>query len=333
MKLSGHSFNNAVFDSLLDGLKDNVVLKKSASAQEEPRLTGMEVFSSTTENTLNSVMDDQLKFIASELQFAADNARVAVTAEDLAKFAKIVTSEKLRGKNLERAARKFCSNINRANAAPQGTIRTADDLISELRHGTVIPAGYNTEHGPNDSRTGGYLGMSKNPNSIFDSEALARLAEKPSSREEMRGDEQIKDSQNRAKEFRKAMKDQQWQEKQDQLSDSQMLHNSIASTHTGQESGTNQRLPENAMSMFNDDRDFQNIPEKTAGESLKQAAEDRSNKKAAAKEQWNQVKEAKKADNSGNFFFGNNNPINSQTSTQRDSIDWVFDALLKRDEG
>jgi len=51
------------------------------------------------------------------------------------------------------------------------------------------------------------------------------------------------------------------------------------------------------MSMFSNDRDFNNIPKETAGETIKTASEQRSNKKEAAKEEWNQCVPSTKADN------------------------------------
>lgn len=327
MKLSGHNFDNGTFDSLLEGLSGDVVLKKQASKPQQENISGSNVFSSTTEEDLNAIHEEDLKFIASELQFAADNAKVAVTQQDLAKFAKQVTNEKLRGKNMERAARKFCSELQRAVADPQGPTRRSASLTDQM-HG-VVPAGYNPDEGPNDSKTAGYMGMSKNPNTIWDSGSLSQFAEKPQNQADMLGDEQIKQSQEQRKEYRQAMKDEQWQEKQDMLSDENMLHNKIASTHTGNEQGTGQALPENGMSMFNGNRDFENIPDKTAGETLKEAASERANKSAAAKGEWNKVEPAKKADNTlPSFFAGDTQEVDPNSASQRESIDKVFESLL-----
>lgn len=331
MKLSGHSYDNSVFDSLLDGLSDDVVLKKTAAKQQPEDVAGMHVFSSTTEEDLRSIQQDELEFIASELQFAADNAKVAVTKEDLVKFAHQVQAEGLRGKSMERAARRYCTNLNRSVAAPEGTTRRSSSLLDQLHGSAVVPAGYNPEIGPNNTKTGGYLGMSKNPNSIFDSGKLAHLAEKPEDRTDMYGDEQIKESKKANKDYRTAMKDGEWQEKQDQLSDPDMLHNKVASIHTGKETGTHQALPQNAMSMFGEDRDFSNIPEQTQGEMLKEAANKRASKSADAKEEWNKVEPAKKANNTmPAFFAGDTQQVDTNTKSQRSAMDQIFESLLNQ---
>lgn len=331
MKLSSHSYGNAVFDSLLDGLSDDVVLKKTAAKKTTDQITGSHIFSSTTERDLAAIRDDELRFIAAELNFAAEKARIAVTGEDLVAFASDVSKKGLKGKNLERAARNFCTKIYREAAPPQGVQRTADDLVREARINSVLPAGYNTEFGTGNSKTGGYLGMSKNPNTIWNPETLSSLAAKPEDHNEMYGDEQIKQSQKQKEIYRKAMKDGEWQEKQTMLSDPEMIHNKIVNASTGQEVGTTQALPKNAMSIFSNNREFENIPEKTPGEMIKDAAEQRHTKKTSAKDEWNQVNPSTKADNSGSFFFGDTQPVASQTNTQRDALDWVFESLLKKE--
>lgn len=328
MKLSGHNYNNDVFDSLLNGLSDEIILKKKASAEKQT-LSGMNVFSSTTEEDFNNIQEEELKFVASELQYAADNAKVAITLDDLKKFASQVTNDGLKGKALERAARRFCTDLDRQVAAPQGTTRRASSLVDQLHGHSVVPAGYNPEHGPGDSKTGGYMGQSKNPNTIFDEDAIQQFAQKVASYEKMSGDEKIAHSKARQEEYRKAMKDEQWQSMQDKCSDPNLRPNKIASIHTGNEVGTSQALPNNSMSIFSNDRDFSNIPDKTAGEMLKTAAAERASKSAASKDDWNQVKPATKANNSlPSFFAGDTQPVNQTTSTQRAAIDTIFEVLV-----
>lgn len=331
MRLSGHSYNNDVFNSLLDGLSDEVVLKKKASQEKQQHVSGMNIFSSTTHNDLDQIHDEQLRFIASELQYAADNAKVAINTNDLRQFASQVVGENLKGKALEKAARKYCSDLNRELASPQGDLRT-DSLVDQLHSNTVLPAGYNPEYGPNNSRTGGYLGQSKNPNTIFDQDAIQQFAKKVTDYSQMTGDEKIAHSKSQMESYRQAMKDEPWQEKQKQLSDPNVIQSkssSVQSSHTGNESGTSQCLPQNAMSIFSNDRDFENIPEKTVGETLKEAAKERSNKASAAKNEWNQVKPTQKADNSlSAIFAGDTHPMDQTTSTQRDAIDKIFESLI-----
>jgi len=273
MKLSGHNFNNKVFDSLLDNICKDVKLEKTAKQHTQPEFN--EFLSSNTIDDLNSVQRDELDFIASELTYAANRSRIEVNAEDLAKFASQVQKENLRGKQMERAAQKFCNHIDRAIANPQGTTRmSADDLINQLSGHKVTPAGYDPNYGSNDSITGKYMGSSKNPNTIWDSGELAKQASVPL------GDEKIKAGKNEEKAHRLAMKTQQWQELQDKHSDPIQVHKGITNAGTSSEDNVvNRNNPANSMSIFSDNRDFENIPNTTAGEEIIAQAEARANKK------------------------------------------------------
>ena len=275
MKLSGHNFNNDIFNSLLDGLSKDIELKKTAKAPETPQVN--DFFSSTTAASLDNIQRDQLEFIAAELAYAAERSKVAINAEDLAKFAVQVDKENLRGKKMERAAQKFCNHLDRAIAHPQGTTRLSpDDLINQLASHQVIPAGYNPEHGTNDNATGKFMGSIRNPNTIWDSEAMTRQASI------QLGDEKIKASKKAQEEHNLAMKTTQWQELQDKHSDPNQVHKGIINTGTSAEPPpvTGQNLPSNSMSIFSDNRDFENIPEKTIGEEIVTKAEARANKRA-----------------------------------------------------
>lgn len=275
MKLSGHNFENDVFNSLLDGISKDVELKKTAQTASQPEVG--EFFTSTTASNMDEVHRDELEFIAAELNFAADRAKVAITSEDLAKFASQAQHENLRGKALERAAQKFCSKLDREVSYNGTTKLSVDDMITQLASHKVLPAGHDPEHGSNDSITGRYMGSSKNPNSIWDSDALTRQAQVPL------GDEKIKESKQAEEEYRDQMKTAQWQELQDKHSDPEQVHKGITNAGTsGEEPVTNQNLPANAMSIFSDNRDFENIPDKTMGEEIVAQAEARANKKAAS---------------------------------------------------
>lgn len=310
MKLSGHNYSNDVFNSLLDNLSDDIVLKKKASTQA-PKVSGMNVFSSTTEDEFHQLQEDELKFIASELQFAADASKISVSQDDLIRFANKVAKEGLKGKGLERAARVFCSTLVRATSAPQGTTRVAD-LTDNLNDKSVLPAGYNPNTGPNNTNSGGYLGMSKNPNTIWDTDALQEFSQKSSQYVNLMGDEKIAESQNQNAEYREQLKSKE------EVTEIPVSNSKVASLHTGQEQGTYQKLPDNSMSMFASDRDFSNIPEKTVGELLKETSDNRSKKSANAKDEWNHSKTAKKTDNGLSGLFDN---------IKREDIDHVFDSL------
>ena len=278
MKLSGHNFNNDVFGSLLDGLSKDVELKKTAQVNTAPDVS--EFFSTATTETLNAIHEEELNFMASELAFAAEKSRVAVTTEDLAKFACQSRIDGLRGKALERAARKYCSKLDMSTNL-SGTLKiSANDLIDQLASHRVVPAGYNPEHGLNDSSTGKFMGSSKNPNTIWDTDALQRQAQIAL------GDEKIKASKKAEEEYRNQMKTAQWQELQDKNSDPELIHKGITNAGTSlEEPVTGQNLPANSMSIFSENRDFENIPKQTAGEEIVAQAEARANKKAASNDE------------------------------------------------
>ncbi len=326
MKLSGHNYNNDIFNSLLDGLSDDVILKTKTAQKKAPPIDFN--FTTTTEENFKGVMDDELEFIANELVFAAKRANVELQGSDLVKFANQSKSQGLRGKNLERAARKYCNEIGVATAPLQGVTRvsSAEDLIRHANASSITPAGSadgNMNHGRYT-----YMGQSSNPNSIFDSEALHRLAGIPEQHQDRYGDEQISASKEAEKAFRKDQKHQAWQALQDKLADKNMLNERIISAATVESSAGNQNLPANSMSMFSNDRDFSNIPEHTAGELIKAAAKDRSEKSAQAKNQWNKVASCTKANNNPDFLFDNMKSNEEVQGVKRAAADEVFEGLL-----
>ncbi len=278
MKLSGHNFDNDVFNSLLDGLSKDVELKKNA--QTNPEASGNPfAFSSVTEANMADVQSDQLEFVASELSFAADKARIAVSPEDLAKFAAQIQQQNLRGKDVERAAQKYCNQVDRELAYTGTTRLSGQDLIDKLASHQVTPAGYNPSYGANNSRTGAYMGSSKNPNTIWDTDALEKQAQVAL------GDEKIKASKKAEEEYRLAMKTAQWKELHEKHSDPEQLHKGISNTGTSEVAlNAKPNAPANSMSMFDENRDFENIPQQTVGEDIIAQAEARANKKQAAKD-------------------------------------------------
>ena len=228
MRISGHSYNNNVFESLLDGLGDDVVLRKAASKTKAAPVTGMDIFSSTTEQTLNGIHEDELKQIAGELEFAADRAKVAVTSEDLVKFAHQVQKENIQGKALERAAQKYCNQVQREVAEPQCMTTRKTSLLDQLASHKIISATFDPDS-VNDSKTGGFLGMSKNPNTIWDSDALTELAQTKT------GDEKIKESKQAKEEFKQSQKQAFWQDLQEKHSDTEQVKKRIVNAGTSPE--------------------------------------------------------------------------------------------------
>jgi hypothetical protein len=335
MRLSGHSYNNDVFDSLLNNLPGKIIYREAQQKQEQGPISGMDIFSSKTEDTMSSVQEERLQFIAKELDFAAERAHVAISNDDFVRFASQVIDSGLRGKKLERAAQRFCNELGRESAAPQGATRNnhSSELLNEFANNhAVIPAGYNPEHGQNNTRTGGYMGMSKNPNTIWDSGKLAEFAQKK------HGDEQIKESREAQQQFRHDQKVAFWQDLQEKLSDPDVIQGkvaSVANVSTREAAGGNQRLPANSMSMFSNDRDFENIPEQTAGEKLAQLANDRATKKADAQFEWNKIASATKADNSLSSLFSKDEPEvpTQRQSTHRAAVDRIFEGLINQGLG
>lgn len=330
MNISGNNYNNSTLQSLLEGLSDNkdieLVVKKQASQETKSPISGLDVFSSTTQNNMDSVLYEELQVIASELQWAADKARVQITENDLRVFASQVNEDGLRGKTLERAAQKYCGNLSREVADLSSVTRiTEDGSIERLASHSVVPAGYPTIE-QNDSMTGKFMGCSKNPNTIWNSSALQQFAGKPENRSLMMGDEQINESKIRKEAFKQEMKNDYWSGLQDKHSDPNQVHNRILPSHTGKEANTVQKMPSNSMSVFSDDRDFSNIPDKTAGELLKEAKNGREVKASVARKEQTEVKPTQKVDNNldGLFITAEKNEKNS---TQRSAIDRMFEGL------
>lgn len=277
MKLSGHKYDNAVFNSLLDGLTKDIELK--TNAQTQPEVSGDPfAFSAVTAANMAEVQSDQLEFVANELSFAAEKAKIAVGPEDLAKFAALIQQQNLRGKDIERAAQKYCNQADRELAYSGTTRLSGQDLIDKLASHKVTPAGYDPQFGANNSRTGAYMGSSMNPNTIWDTDALEKQATIAL------GDEKIKASKKAQEDHRLAMKTAQWEELQEKHSDPEQVHKGISNAGTSSEhSQARQTAPVNSMSMFSENRDFENIPQQTIGEDIIAQAEARANKKQAAK--------------------------------------------------
>ncbi len=329
MKLSGHSYDNNVFQSLLNGIKGDVVYTKVAQTNTKKTETPSIGFSSVTEENFRLIQEEELQAIAGELEFAADRARVAIAREDLIVFANEAKSQNLRGKALERAAQKFCSKLGHKTAAPIGDTRNSysSSLLENAGNSSVIPAGYNTQYGQNETTTAGYMGMSKNPNTIWDSDALTAQAQI------VTGDEKIKASKEAKEQFVKDQKQQYWDAIQTKMGDPEVIQSKAASVAniSTRESAGNQNLAANSMSIFSDKRDFENIPEQTIGETLKEASKDRSMKKEAAKQEWDKSEPAKKVDNTASALFSQPEfeaeEVIQKVNNHRASIDRLFDGL------
>lgn len=316
MKLSGHNYNNNVFSSLIDGLNDRIIVKEASKKSESPNFDMN--FTKITQDTFNKIMDEDLKFIAQELVYAAQNAKVAVSEEDLHKFATEAYNKKLKGKNLEREARKFCSALNREVAEPIGTtkISNIDSFVERAKVGTVIPAG--SKDGEMNHGRSAYLGQSKNPNTIWNNEALSKMAQKPEDHVDLFGDEQIAKSKQAKTDFAYNQKLSMWKQVQNECLDKTSSTSKVLDTHTVESQSFNPKNPVNSMSIFSNDRDFNNIPEVSEGEKIK-------NKTAQIKE--NEVSKQKVADNTLSFAFEKHQNNSSHSNTQREATDKMFDGL------
>lgn len=290
--VSKHSYNNELFKNLVDVLKGN--MNKTAQSEQGP-VSGTDIFSSISQETFNSIKEDEFRSIKSELDWAADKAKVAYSDDDFIRFASSVKKDKLKGKNLERAAQKFCSDLSREESGPQGSLRhsvQSDNFLNEFTKSSVVPAGYSNskeaENATNDSATGRPMGSESNPNTIWDSNALARKATIPM------GDEQIKASRQEALSRHAAMKKDYMDELQAKLSEKDLIGKGIikAGNYDEGSPAIDQKLPQNSMSIFSDDRDFSNIPDKDNGQMIRAAASERANKKEAAKNEWNKSEPA-----------------------------------------
>ena len=303
MKLSGHNYNNDVFKSLLDGISKDVEVKFTKTAAIKSADVD-DFFSSTTAKDLENIHRDQLDVIASELNFAAERSHVEVNTEDLAKFASIVQKDNIKGKSLERAAQKYCNNLERSIAAPKGTFKvTSEDMLNSIAASKIVPAGYNSETGINDSRTGKFMGSSKNPNTIWDTEALQRFASKQEKDTRKFGDEQITKGNLEEQKRKLAMLKTPTMEKLAEENEVIKMRKKVTSSNSESMPASNPKNPINAMSIFDSNRDFENIPEKTLGENIVALAEERANKKATSEKEYRDIQKPKTTKDNLNKLF------------------------------
>jgi hypothetical protein len=271
MHITGHSFKGDVLDALLDKR-----LEQLASPQENQpsRVTGKQVFSSVGEDTYAALDEERVSYVLAELQYAADNAKIAITDEQTKLFVESSNREHLRGKDLERAAKKFCNDVAKTTNAPMGTRSLADAMASITNDRQIVSASYG-DGGQNDRATGGYMGMKSNPNTIFNPNAIQKIAG-------IKGaDEERAEAKQKAADFKQAQKDKHWKDIEEQLSDPNNLKKTISNASFFEKYAThNPSLGKNVLSMFSQDRDFAGIPEKTAGETIHDEAVKRHEKKA-----------------------------------------------------
>jgi hypothetical protein len=280
MKFSGHNYNNAVFDSLLDAIKSEIPLEKTAS-----KPTVDLGYTKTTQANFDGIVEEELKFIANELTFAAKEAHVDLNPEDLITFSKQAKQENLKGKKLERAARQYCNSISKTNFSPKGTTKLSSRELIEQAN-TILPASL-PQGEMNLNHKGAFLGQSKNPNSIWDSEALTKMA----SSDVKFGDEQISESKEKIKKFAESLK----RNKPD-IDPKTVIRDTVIPSHTQKVAEFNPNLGNNHLSIFSNDRDFNKINSIDNKQLIKQAKQDRQDKKIEDKKDTT-IKGVLKADN------------------------------------
>lgn len=235
--------------------------------------------------------------VLEELKFAAHNIGVTLAQEHVDEFMK--TSEKLSGKTLEKAARSYVSKLQERISLPErrkyaGKIAEPFSLV--YRNAKTV---FSTTPSPDTiaSQNCGYLGSKVNPNTIWDSNALTKTAQVPSNDERIR-----KEKQERLTE-KEAAKESYWKALHEKLSQNGLVSNAkVHSTTTTEKQAFNPKLPNNAMGIFGDNKEFENIPAKTAGETIADTNAEIENKKAEEKNSEVLLKAAETA-KSKNWLF------------------------------
>ncbi len=296
MKLSKHTYDSDVFQNLLNNVKPENIQK---TAQTSP-VSGSDIFTTRTSNDLDNVVQDMHSNAISELEFAASRSKVALADEHRVSFAK--SAYKLTGKDLERAAQKFCGVISQEVFSPQQAMKLSSNTMNNIH--SVASATYSPDAengGVNFGRTGGYMGMQSNPNTIFEPDAIVKKAQTKL------GDETIQERKEAIQKQKEEDKKMYWESIQKQASEDSMIHNAIKNAGTYAESPVvDINFGSNTMSIFSNDRDFSNIPEQTLGEKIASIASDRASKHATSDKEYT-VKPTQKIDSNSvfNSLFNN----------------------------
>ena len=119
MKLSGHNYGNSMMDELIN----NISAKPENKPTNAPRSGKVELFSSTTSSDYDAVRKSELHHVIDELSFAANKAGVSLSNDQMRSFADEAIASKLRGKPLERAAKKYCNKSQHETSAPISSIK------------------------------------------------------------------------------------------------------------------------------------------------------------------------------------------------------------------
>lgn len=266
MHITGHQLKGNVLDSLLDKQIDLFNNKQNPVPVSEATKT---IFGTRTDDPFQHFDDERKEYLLSELKFAAENAKVNPSKDQIEEYIKTAESDKLKGKQLEKFARTFCNTITRNTQAPLGTTRLSTYNLSNGKQ--VVSATCNNEEGLNDCKTGGYLGMKHNPNTIMNPDVLQKVAQTKSL------DELRKEEKEYNKNFKTAQKNKIKEEQEESSKD--VMRTKIVTAGTSETTPTHQpNQSKNILSIFSNDRDFAGIPEQTEGEKIKKNASERSEK-------------------------------------------------------
>ena len=255
----------------------------------------------STQETLDAVHSDMEKNICEELLWQAREIGVKLAQSDLNEFSKKAQKESLYGKKLEKAARAYLAQFNKS-LKPMISRKNSgalDDVFSMVNTPkTVVSTMSAPNVGDNMNSGCGYLGSKKNPNTIWNPDEISKTAQIPGT------DERTKQLKEKIAENKKTLKDAYLKVLKEKLAESELVSNArVHSTSTEETQSFNSNLPENAMGIFGDHKEFENIPEKTAGEQISEQNEERTSKKAKE----NATVQIKPAQNreSKNWLFSN----------------------------
>ena len=153
------------------------------------------------------------------------------------------------------------SNGKKENLTPMAPEKLDNSNAMKRRNGgSFLYAG--DGFAPDGGSPTKYMGANTN-NSIWDSEVLTRLGEKKT------GDEIIKASREQKEEIKAKKRSRDKLENVEAAINVDTRKDSTILRHSGDyNDDTNVHIPSNALSIFDNDRDFNRIPEKTAGEKM-----------------------------------------------------------------
>lgn len=227
-----------------------------------------------TVDSIRAIQDDIKNNVIEELKYAASKYGVKLSQEHVDNFNK--EAQNLAGKKLERAARNYVKKLQEKIALPERNRNAGalDNIFARINKNskTIMPAISSLDR---DDVGCGYLGSKSNPNTIWEPDAIVKSSKIEGN------DEKIRKAKVAKEEEKENFKNEYWKILQEKLSSKDMISSKrVHSLSTEAKSDFNANLPSNSMSVFSSNRDFENIPEKTSGETLKEQNEERSNKKA-----------------------------------------------------